>query len=336
MSENRNYWMHRISLDKEIKQPLLEKEGLLLTAWGCFSTDGFLDNISGKSKQEFDEIYNKALSALPHNRYFLYMFINEFKKGDYVLVPGANEFSVYEIISDAPMSKDHIMDCLKAPGDYDLERTADGKYCLKSSKKELDLGFFWKVKPIELNISRELHAEDALRKRLKFAGTNVALTDLADEVNDAIQRHRENKPLELRQEMISGTYGVVCDKLQKLASDGILEKVVKYYMQRIGATTTENQCAAGVVADFDVLQVRIIIQVNQNLTAVDENAVQQIVDAKNAIADSSHTIIPWVIALCDDFTDKAQLLADKEGVRLIGGTEFASSLLEVGFGGLAI
>ena len=337
----KNYWMHRISYDWDLKKKFLDENGLLLTAWASVSTEEFLNNVYGTDKQTFDEVYKKLVGELPRNRFFLYMFLNEFKKGDYVLVPGVRDFSVYEIISDKPLPKDQLIDKVKNSATQDTLELSNGFFHRKDTKQEVDLGFFWEVKVVEQNISRELYAMDNLRKRMKFQGTDNNLTALGDEVEEAIRRHRSEQALDFRKEVTKDVSNLVLQKLQNVSSDASFEKIVERYLKKIGATRTcipaktllgNEKGDADVVADFDELQVRIIVQVKHYLKAVDENAVKQIVAAKKFYDDSSYTVIPWVVAACDTFTDEAQKYAEKNGVRLIGGSEFASSLLEIGLG----
>lgn len=334
--------MHRISFEREVKQALLDKKGMLMTGWGLVSTQDFLNRVYRKDKQAFDAAYEKEYRCLPHNRFFLYMFLNEFKKGDYVLVPGFKDFSIYEIISECPSPKEQIWENVGDVAEVcNLERRPDGIICRKDTHAELELGFFWKVKPVEKNISRELYAMDSLRRRMKFQGTDNNLTVLGHEVEKAIRIYREKKPLNLRQEITKDVSCLVLQKLQAMSSDRTFEKVVEYYLKRIGATRThipaktslsKEQGDADVVADFDELQVRTIVQVKHYLKEVDETAVRQIVNAKSCYDDSNYTLILWVVAACDSFTEQAQRYAEENGVRLIGGSEFASSLLDVGLG----
>ncbi len=111
-------------------------------------------------------------------------------------------------------------------------------------------------------------------------------------------------------------------------------------MERLGATSVEipaktklskEQGDADVVAIFDALQVKIIVQVKHYLKKVDVEAVKQILDSMSVYEDSCNTVIPWVVAACDNFTDGAQTLAEENGVRLVTGSEFAHLLLDVGF-----
>ena len=45
---------------------------------------------------------------------------------------------------------------------------------------------------------------------------------------------------------------------------------------------------------------------------------------------------PKRLGACDTFTDEAQMLAEENGVRLITGSEFTRSLLDIGFGSFDI
>ena len=349
MIEDKNYWMHRITHERETKEALLSDEGLLLTGWGAVSDDSFLEKVIGKGKQDFDAVYSLATGGtdpcgkwkrtLPHNRFFLYMFLNEFKAGDFVVVPGPKDFCVYEIVSDKPFSKEHIMETIGNPDKQNIIREG-GKYYRKDTREELELGFFWKVKPVELNISRELFAKDTLRRRLKFQGTDNNITQLGQDVEDAIKRHRDNAPFQLKNEIVNAAWHIVLDKVQSIASDSAFEKTVKYYLERLGATSVEipaktklskEQGDADVVAIFDALQVKIIVQVKHYLKKVDVEAVKQILDSMSVYEDSYNIIIPWVVAACDNFTDGAQTLAEENGVRLVTGSEFARLLLDIGF-----
>ena len=354
MNEEKNYWMHRITHERGVKEALLNDEGLLLTGWGAVSNDSFLENVLGKGKQDFDAVYSLATGGadpcsgwkrtLPHNRFFLYMFLNEFQVGDYVVVPGPKDFSVYEIVSDKPFSKEHIMEGIGNPDKQNIIKEGK-KYYRKDTREELELGFFWKVKPVELNISRELFAKDALRRRLKFQGTDNNITQLGQDVEDAIKRHHDNVPFLLKNEIVNSAWQIVLDKVQSIANDSAFEKTVKYYLERLGATSvmipaktllSKEQGDADVVAIFEALQIKVIVQVKHYLKKVDVEAVKQIVDSMSVYEDSFYTVIPWVVAACDTFTDEAQMFAEENGVRLITGSEFTRSLLDIGFGSFDI
>lgn len=334
----RNYWMHRITNEREVKATFLDKAGLLFTGWGALSNDAFLDLVLHKEKPEYDRIYKEKTGLSPHNRFFLYMFLNEFSKGDYVVVPGNKDFSVYEIISERPFSKEHIKEFTNVIAELNIVEDG-GKYFIGNVGEELDLGFFWKVKPVELNIPREQYAKDSLRRRMKFQGTDNNITPLSKDVDEAIKRHQDKSPLFLKNEIVDTACHVVLEKLQSISSDSAFEKVTRYYLERLGANSvmipakallSKEQGDADVVAIFEALQVKVIVQVKHYLKEVNEEAVKQILASRCFYEDSTYTVIPWVIAACDTYTEGAQSLAEENGVRLITGSEFARLLLDVG------
>ena len=168
----RRYWMHRISHELNVKQVLLENDNLLLTGWGKVSNDSFLSKVIGKNREEFSSIYQTDFGILTRNRFCLYLFLNEFRKGDYVLVPGTRAFSVYEIVGDSPKSKEHIKNYIKSVQSQNIISHNGNQYYAQSGN-ELELGFFWEVKPVVTNILRDGYADNNLQRRLKFQMTNM-------------------------------------------------------------------------------------------------------------------------------------------------------------------
>ena len=140
--KERNYWMHRITHEREVKEAFLKKESLLFTGWGELSNDAFLESVLYKEKPEYDRIYMEKTGQLPHNRFFLYMFLNEYGKGDFVVVPGNKDFSVYEIISETPFSKEHVKEIANDLVGLNIAED-NGKYYVSDTGEELELGFFW-------------------------------------------------------------------------------------------------------------------------------------------------------------------------------------------------
>lgn len=100
------------------------------------------------------------------------------------------------------------------------------------------------------------------------------------------------------------------------------------------AILSKEQGDADVVAFFEALQNKVIVQVKHYLKEVNEEAVKQILASKSSYEDSTYTVIPWVVAACDTYTEGARNLAEENGVRLITSSEFARLLLDVGFGTL--
>ena len=337
----KRYWMHRISFEREIKQVFLDHDGLLLTGWGKLSNDVFLNKVLGKDRSDYDLAYISDFGKQTRNRYCLFMFLIEFKKGDYVIVPGDKDFSVYEIVGERPFSKEHIVESANSAESRREFDFKTGRYFRKGTTDELELGFFWKVKPIELNIPRDGFADNTLRKRLKFQMTDIEMTDIEASIEDALKNKRNNKIIDLRSEIVTSTTSTITDKLINKINDTKLEKVVEWYLQRMGATTTfipakrnlsNSQGDVDVVSLFDDLRIVVLVQVKQHTTDVDELAIKQVVNARGHYEAQypAYTSLLWVLATCNNFTEKAVDDANENNVRLIGGDEFAQMILDVG------
>ena len=338
----RKYWMHRISLDRDIKQGLLDHDHLLATGWGNIASDSFLYQIKGKNRADFCALYESVFGNLTRNRYCLFMFLNEFKKGDYVIVPGIKDFSVYEIDGEEPISKEHICDYTN-----NINIAFVNDKCCNKSGKELDLGFFWIVKPILLNIERNGFASNKLQRRLKFQMTNIGLTDLSADIEEAIKAKANGKTINLKDEIENETSSIILNKLLSRINDSGFEKVVKWYLNRLGATSTfipakrnlsTRQGDADVIALFDELRVALFVQVKQYDNQVEKSALEQVVHAYESYREEyvAYTPILWIVTTCKSFSQEAQDYANENNVRCIDGDEFARMILEIGINDLNI
>lgn len=343
---SRRYWMHRISYEGDVKQVLLDKQHILVTGWGKVSNDSFLSKVLGKNREEYSFIYQIDFGVLTRNRFCLYMFLNEFHKGDYVIVPGVKDFSVYEIVGDKPHSKEHIKDFIKGQVSQSVV-TYSGNNYFNQNGEVLELGFFWEVKPVVINIPRDGYADNNLQRRLKFQMTNIELTDLANEIDEAIKSFKSGQTTNLKLELAEGTRGVILDKLNRKINDAGFEKVVKWYLERLGATSafipakknlSHAQGDADVIALFDELRVALYVQVKQYNNIVDKSALEQVVLAYASYKERfpDRTPILWVVTTCNSFTQCAQEFAIENNVRCISGEEFADMILEVGIKNLNV
>ena len=339
--------MHRISYEKDIKKMLLEKDGLLITGWSNISDDAFLHEIAGKGRSEFDKIYEKHCKSLPRNRFCLYMFLSEFQEGDYVVVPSTGTFSVYEIVSDKPFSQAHLTEFVNSEEGKDAIECKDGKCYKKGTADELDLGFFWQVKPVETDISREQFAANNLQKRMKYQMTNINMTDLQAEIEEAIRLKRDNKPVVLRNEIVDATCNIVVDKLKSTINDAGFEKVVQWYLKRLGADTalipSKNALSKAdgdvdVIGVFEDLGITVFVQAKQYDQFVDKGAIEQLVNAYESVYKGTYpgTAVLWVVTTCDQFTQDAIDYASENYVECISGSEFAKKLLDAGLKNLTL
>ena len=90
---------------------LLEKRGELSIGVSDFSDDKSLNRILS-NPDEVDAVMREGWGGLSKSRFSLRRFLCEMKRGDYVLVPSAYAFSVYEIVGDKPFSNESLTESL--------------------------------------------------------------------------------------------------------------------------------------------------------------------------------------------------------------------------------
>lgn len=345
MNTNRKYWMHRITFERNLKQILLDKEGLLITGWGGIADVAFLSAVKGKNHHDFSEIYEKRAGEKKRNRFCLYWFLNEFKKGDYVTVPSGKSFSVYEIVEDHPHPKADLQSYLLSKYSKYVDVRGNDFY-EPGTNRILDTGFFWKVKQVETDISKG-YASNGIQKRLKCQMTNIEMTDLGEDLEEAIIRKRNNSTIFIKEEIVNDISGTVVDKLTKRINDQDFEKVVKWYLEEIGADIamipSKNKLAANsgdadVIALINDLQVVVFAQVKQYQNSVGKSAIEQVVKAYQSYKDGFEEYSPilWVVTTCNTFDNDALVYAAANHVRCITGDEFARMMLDVGIKNLNV
>ena len=346
MNTNRKYWMHRITFERNLKQILLDKEGLLITGWGGIADVAFLSAVKGKNHHDFSEIYEKRVGEKKRNRFCLYWFLNEFKKGDYVIAPSGKTFSVYEIVEDHPHPKADLLSYL-LPNYSKFVEVRGNDFYEPGTNRILDSGFFWKVRPVETGISKNGYASNGVQKRLKFQMTNIEMTDLGADIEEAIKRQKEKSPILVKEEILNDISGTIVEKLTERINDHEFEKVVKWYLEEMGADiamipSKNNLTAisgdADVIALFNNLRVVVFAQVKQYQNSVGKSAIEQVVKAYQSYKDDfeEYTPILWVVTTCNTFIQDALDYAAANHVRCITGDEFARMMLDVGLKNLNV
>jgi hypothetical protein len=204
-SNMNNYWLHRISHCAEVSYPLLER-GILSTGWSDFSAEEFIEK-TRKNGAYLDQRFLEEWGVLPRNRFSLWRFISEMKKGDLVIVPGPGVFSIYEIAEDLPFSIEKLdtTDLKDWSGnrivsDEGLRHQGD-----MTKEGAIDLGFFRKVNCVHQNIPRSEYADQALTSRMKIRPTNANISDLAINVQDAIESYGRRRPINLYAQILEKT-----------------------------------------------------------------------------------------------------------------------------------
>ncbi len=345
----RKYWLHRIKCGNNAypyTYQLLHKHSIISIGWSDFSDDNYMKKLT-ENWNSFNRVFVEENRGLPRNRTSLWRFLKEMKQGDYVIVPqDYGFFGVYEIENNEIFNNQTIDKSLWE--DWNAERAClkDG-YPVNRRDEIIDMGFYRKVKCVAINIPRQDYADQALYSRLKILSTNADISDLADSVENAISSFNDNKPINLKNNLIDATSVLVRDEIKKSLNDQKLEKLVQWYLISLGAssvnippknTSPSSEGDADVVAIFNNLQLAILVQVKAHSGYTNKWAVEQISSYKkyNKEQYNDYTIQTWVVSTCDDFSDEAKLLASAEHVRLINGETFASMIIGNGIKGLSI
>lgn len=340
-----NSVLHRISHEAKVSYPLLEN-GCLTIGWSDFGNQQFIDNtLKGSSWEERwknfqNQLYPNARKS--RNRHSLWRFVEGFKKGFYVVVPlFGGRFSVYEIISDQvePISNLTTVD-LK--GNSAILNNGN----LYDNGRLIDLGFFWRVKPIIKNASRHSYADAALTKRMKIRNTNSFINHLSQNIEKAIFAFNKKTPINIYDEILKVSIPPILNTLKQELNPDKLEKLIQWYFNKIGANSVDipaknerdKEGDADIVAIFESIKTIIYIQAKFHEGQTDAFPVSQIKEySQYKDEDDSfneYTHISWVISTCDSFSDDCITAAQEEKVRLISGEDFAKMLLEVGISNL--
>lgn len=342
MNPEKKYWLHRISHEADVSYKLLEY-GYLTIGWSDIANSGVENKILNNDETGFNEEVKKGYGELRRSRWSLWRFF-QFKEGDLVVVPQwGGTFSVYEVIGQAmPISKIADLGDFKAKSNRQVIRDSQNLFIYADDGKEIDLGFAVKVKPIKKHLSRAGYAEDALAKRMKIRQTNADISDIAEYVENILNRET---PIDLYEEIVEKLAEDLLASLKRLLTDKKLELLIKWYFEKRGATSAYRPAPnergktdgadADVIADFEMLKVTFYVQAKKHEGTTNDWAVEQI--SKYTIQHKEedrfvdgYTIVPWVVSTADDFSETAIAAAEANNVRLIAGKEFARMLIGAG------
>lgn len=342
-----NIWLHRISHGYEAAKPLLDQN---------YVTIGFADYVSDFLKydsdtkvvrDQFEADMETIYGASFRPRHNLKKFLFEFEVGDQVVIPLWGEFSVYKIIETAkPLTSLPNEALEKMNTKVFIDK--DGLLSIQRNDTEIaeiDLGFFIRVEPIKLNIPRYGYCSSALISRMKIRQATANISDLAMDVNDAVDRAHTNSRIDFHYEASKAMGENLISAILNKLNDRKFEKMVQWYMQKIGATETtipaKNEpgkydgADADVIAIFELLKCIIYVQVKHHVGLTSERAVNQIARYKEQkeVPDDAYTRMTWVVTSAE-FSDETKKKAQLDGVRLIDQHEFASMLIDVGLDGI--
>jgi len=341
-----NILLHRISHCWQVSWPLLNA-GYLSTGWQCLAEDEKekIDDLL-KNTTDFDQVTNLKFAGC-RNRCSLQRF-SKLKKGDWVVVPGYKMFSIYEV-EESPISVQKLVlpDSFKDSFGKIIKKSEAGFLAYEDSKI-IDIGFLVKVKPIKADISRSQYADSALTSRLKVRQTNVWINDLRKSVESSLSNAEKKTPINIHNEIINNSVETVLNSVKKITDPDKLEKLVKWYFSKIGASKVEIPAKhnsekdgyedADVIATFELLKLVVYVQVKKHYGTTEDWGVKQIKEYKEKHTDKidDYSVCAWVLSTANEFNENAIRLADENDIRLINGEDFATMLLEAGFAGLEI
>ena len=333
----KNYWLHRISYHAEVSYPLLE-QGYLSIGFSDFSNKDFLNDVLQEDWGKFENYFYEYWGHAPRTRYNLWRFINEMKKGDWIIVPSWGVFSVYEITEE----KIFLLSDLK------INKLTDWSGNILEIKDNLiynedeiiDLGFYRKVIPVKKDIPRYEFADAALTARMKIRQTNANISDLKDSINNAVKAYEKNEPINIYSQILKQTKDTILNTIKKELNPDKFETLIKWYFEKVGATEVyippkneaEKEGDADVIATFDNIKTIIYAQVKFHSGETADWAINQIKDYRNnkETMDDGYSKIAWVVTSANRFTSDCYEYAKENHVQLIDGNQFATMLIEVG------
>lgn len=346
----KNYWIHRISHIAEISYPLLD-DNYLSYGFSDFEEDGFIEGVRGEKGWQFlEKRFLSEWGELSRGRYQLWNFIKEMKAGDWVVVPTNGAFSIYELLENEPiMIKDIKNVVIKNWNGEEIRRDENG-YLINNNNDRIDLGFARRVKVIQKNISRYDYADAALTARLKVRQTNVCINDLQDSVLKALDGFLSNKPIHFRNE-INDVIPNICSIIQTKLNPDKFEYLVKWYFERIGASSVvippknpSNKVDyedVDVIATFDLLKTIYYVQAKHHdhrrtdsWGADQISHLKELESIKDDRQDDGYTKVYWLLSSSELFTEECVNKAKETNVQLIDGNMFSSMLLDAGFLGV--
>ena len=323
----RNYWIHRISHLAEISYPLLDNN-YLSYGFSDFENEGFIEGVRGENGWNFMENqFDMEWGERPRTRYQLWNFVHEMKADDWIIVPTYGEFSICELLDDEPIMIKDIKDIEIKNWNGELIARDDAGYLVNSENDRIDLGFARRIKMIQKGISR--YDKDSVQK--------------------ALDGYQEKRPIRFRNEL-EEVVPNICSIIQTKLNPDKFEYLVKWYFERIGASSVAIPIKnpsdkvdyedVDVIATFDLLKTIYYVQVKHYRGETGSWAAEQISHLKELSfnkedrQDDGYTKVYWVVSSSEEFTSECVNLARETNVQLIDGKSFASMLLDAGFLGV--
>lgn len=285
-------------------------------------------------------------SALRHglterNRWCLYRFFS-MRPGDIVVVPlYEQEFAIVTVSETAKSIRVLPLGSFESISGRTV--TLKNYLVYNDDNAPADLGFFISFRKESVSIVRCAFASAKPQSRMKHQYINIDINDLAEDVWNA---RFAKAPLDLHDVIAESAAPQVLSAIHKLTPDSF-ERLVKWYMERSGATRTYipakndesgkvDGADADVIAEFAPLGIVFFIQAKKHEGYTDVWAIKQISRYKEQKEDTSDdfTYIPWVITTAT-FKEEVKESAHDASVRLIDGMTFAKMILDTGMNSIS-
>lgn len=345
-------WLHRISHHQEVARPLLEKEegaGFLTIGFSYVSNPEFLSKaLSASHVNDLDEEMMELFRYKSKSRFGIWRFLHEMKPGDRVLVPSYKAFSIYEIAGEPELIREVNAVDLETWNKKPVEKKDNFLFV---DNNQIDLGFFRRVNLYQeaKNISRADYADRDLTSRMKIRVTNGDISDLKENIDEAVSCHKKHKPLSLYSPIMKQAGKLVLENIYKGLTPAKFERLVAWYFRKIGASEAsipsktgeaqEGSADVDVIATFESIKTLVYVQVKFHDIDSETNewALEQIREyRKNQHLDDDYSKIYWVVSTAKNFSEDCVNLTKetKQEARmplsLINGEEFARMLIDAG------
>lgn len=337
------YWLQRISYQQGVAHPLLFNHNYLSIGFSEISPIKVIEKCKNNDWVGFEDEFLEAWGFIPRIRYNLWNFVNGMQKGDWVLVPTQGAFSIFEIISEnVEIASDISISGLKDWEENRILINNENASIVRDGTPpvEVDLGFFRKVKPLFLEISRDAYADQTLTARLKARSSNLNISDLEDNIKATVSSYVINKPINLHNIILEQSAPIVYETIVRQLNPDKFERLIKWYFQRNLATSVDipakNETGKSgdtdVIATFDNLKLIIYVQAKFHNGFTSSWAIEQVKaykDEKESL-DDGYNRIGWVITSAEQFDQTAMEMAKLHNINLINGLEFSRMLIESG------
>ena len=306
---SKNYWLHRVS--HENGQTILKGEHRLTIGFSdVAASKAALQAMQEKNYSAFCAAYTAVYGGeIERCKNALWRFVVEMKVNDIVVVPFQYGFYICKVAGEAIVCR----------------------------RENRDLGWERVVEILAECSPRASYANSGLQSRMKCQQTNLNIMDLAQDVDEALDRKRNNTPVDI----VGNMSKVLRKELEEHCRPERFEGFVAEYFRSLGAQATilsknypDKQGDCDVEAVFPDLCLTICVQCKKHTGTTDDWAVRQIsdyADKRNEKGvEDNWTYAYWVVSLADKFSEKACRLAHEKKVTLINGDDFCRMRLSVG------